>query len=141
MINKKSLGIEEISDTKLVIEYVPTGSLIPNEYNPNTHKAESFKQLLRSLALFGFTQPLVVDRESNRIIDGEHRWRGASVLEIKEVPVCFLSLSEERMRLATVLHNQARGTHSNNLMEDLRKELQRSGVDLDKEMLKGRESI
>jgi ParB-like chromosome segregation protein Spo0J len=138
MIKEKSLRVSGVNTNRLFIDYVPTLSIEPNEYNPNTHGNRSFDLLLRSICLFGFTQPNIVDKKTKKIIDGEHRWRCACVLDLPEVPVCFISLSPEKMRLATIMHNEARGKHSDVLIRDIEIELQKSGVNLDDELLKDR---
>jgi len=96
-------------DRRLSIEYVPTASLKPNEYNPNVHSADSFDLLTRSIAYFGFTQPIVVDSRTGEIVDGENRWRVAAVLSMPEVPVCFIDLSDGERQAASIMHNRARG--------------------------------
>ena len=95
MIKRKALLVKEISSKRLVIEYVNPLDLMPNEYNPNSHSTKSFDLLLRSLALFGFTQPIVVEKNTMTIVDGEHRWRASCVLDLEEVPVCFIDLTPE----------------------------------------------
>lgn len=115
----------------LKIIYVSILNIKPNDYNPNTHNADSFDGLLESMKLFGFTQPIVVDRNTMQIIDGEHRWRCASVLGIEMIPVCFLDLNDDQRRIATIIHNESRGKHnpkSRKLIED---HLASHGIDLD----------
>tara|TARA_Y100000310_G_scaffold149433_1_gene148772 strand:- start:516 stop:932 length:417 start_codon:yes stop_codon:yes gene_type:complete len=136
MINEKTLGIKKIVDRKLEIEYVPTLSLIPNSYNPNLHNMTSFNLLIKSICLFGFTQPIVVRNGTNEIIDGEHRWRVASVLEFEEVPVTFIDLSDEEMRLATIIHNKARGNEDQELIKRINKHLEKKNINLKEELLK-----
>jgi ParB/RepB/Spo0J family partition protein len=140
MINKKTLLIDKINETKLEIVYVPTLDIIPNEYNPNTHSTKSFDLLLRSIALFGFTQPIVVDRKTNIIIDGEHRWRSACVFEMEQVPVCFIDLDEEQRRIATIMHNEARGKHSVLAIKSINNYLLEKGINLDEELLRNHEN-
>ena len=111
-LNLKALKIAKVKQSILSIEYVPTLSLFPNEYNPNKHSVKSFNLLIKSVAIFGFTQPIVVRKGTNEIIDGEHRWRVASILELQEIPVTFIDLTDEEMRLATIIHNKARGTEA-----------------------------
>jgi ParB family chromosome partitioning protein len=140
MINKKSLGVKDINKRKLVIEYVDPVELMPNSYNPNSHSTQSFDLLLKSLAVFGFTQPIVVERNSMTIIDGEHRWRAACVLDLEEVPVCFVDLNEEEMRLSTIIHNQARGKHSKQCVEEIATYLGKKGIVLSEELFDNREN-
>lgn len=141
MFKDKSYGVKENrKDSVLTIEYVEGLSIKPNQYNPNTHSARSFDLLLRSIALFGFTQPIIAHRQTREIIDGEHRWRASCVLGIEKVPVCFIDLTEEEMRIATLMHNEARGKHSKKLRDKMGKFLETKGIELDQEMLKSREN-
>ena len=94
---------------RLEIVYVPVADIQPNPYNPNVHDAHSFDMLCRSIGYFGFTQPVVVDRGTQEIVDGENRWRVASILGLEEIPVCYIELTEDERRAATIIHNRARG--------------------------------
>lgn len=136
MINQKGWGIDKINTRKLVIEYVKITDLVPNTYNPNRHETVSFDMLIKSISMFGFTQPIVARKVTNEIIDGEHRWRAAAVLEIMEVPVCFIELTDEEMRIATIMHNAARGSEDKELMNKISTSLKEKGIDLDKTLLK-----
>ena len=110
-----------IEDMKpLVIEYVSVDDIMPNSYNPNTHTADSFDLLIKSLLYFGFTQPIVVNRETMEIVDGENRYRAACVIGYKCVPVCFVDFDEEKLRYATIMHNMARGHNNNEMMDRLK---------------------
>lgn len=95
----------------LQIEYVPTDSIKPNSYNPNRQKEREFELLCRSMEEDGFTQPIVVQRSSREIVDGEHRWRAARHFKMAEVPVVFVDMTDEQMKLSTLSHNRARGSH------------------------------
>lgn len=107
------------STKRLVIEYVPIEDIFPNGYNPNVHSIESFDLLIKSIAYFGFTQPIVVNRETMTIVDGENRYRAACVLEYEEIPVCFVEFDDEQLKYATIIHNRARGKESKELIDKL----------------------
>jgi ParB/RepB/Spo0J family partition protein len=110
-----------VEDMKpLVIEYVSVDDIMPNSYNPNTHSADSFDLLIKSLLYFGFTQPIVVNRETMEIVDGENRYRAACVIGYKVVPVCFVDFDEEKLRYATIMHNMARGHNNDEMMSRLK---------------------
>ena len=119
----------------LTLEYVDIDSIRPNDYNPNSHDTESFDLLLKSLDYFGFTQPIVVNKPTMQIIDGEHRFRAACVLGYSKVPVCFVEFDEVRMEYATIMHNQARGKWNQELMQKLLDNLSSSGSDYEKVLL------
>ena len=103
----------------LRIDYVKIEDIYPNDYNPNTHTADSFDLLIKSLLYFGFTQPIVVHRETMQIVDGENRYRAACVIGYKMVPVCFVDFDEEKLKYATIMHNMARGHNNDEMMKRL----------------------
>lgn len=113
---------------QLDVVYVPTNSILPNEYNPNRQNDHDFQLLMRSMEEDGFTQPIIVHRESNRIVDGEHRWRAAHKLELAEVPVVFVDMTEEQMRISTLRHNRARGSEDLDLAASVLRDLQKLGA-------------
>lgn len=114
---KDNLSVEQMKP--LQIDYVKVDELFPNDYNPNTHDTESFDLLIKSLLYFGFTQPIVVHRDSMRIVDGENRYRAACVIGYEMVPVCFVDYDEEKLKYATIMHNMARGHNNEEMMSRL----------------------
>lgn len=94
----------------LKVEYVSVTSIYPNPYNPNRQSDREFELLLKSMEEDGFTQPVVVQRKDNSIVDGEHRWRAANRLGMKELPVVFVDMTPAQMRVSTLRHNRARGS-------------------------------
>lgn len=127
-----------IKMSRIQIEYVDPADLSPNSYNPNVHQANTFDGLLDSIKRWGFTQPVVADRKTREIIDGEHRWRCSFVLGFAEIPVVFLDLPELEMRLATIAHNEARGQHCPQLRKQIEMEFAEAGFDMDKTLKKDR---
>ena len=93
-MNKQSFKIQTVE--------VPINDLIPADYNPRKHDAETAKQLKRSITKHGFLEPIIVNSAPNRkniIIGGHFRWEIAKELGYKTVPVVFVSISEiERER-------------------------------------------
>lgn len=115
---KDNIEVEQIKP--LQIDYVRVDDIYPNDYNPNTHDADSFDLLIKSLLYFGFTQPIVVNRPTMQIVDGENRYRAACVIGYEMVPVCFVDFNEEKLRYATIMHNVARGHNNNEMMTKLK---------------------
>jgi|1_EtaG_2_1085319.scaffolds.fasta_scaffold192257_1 ParB-like chromosome segregation protein Spo0J len=124
---------------QLKIEYIDPLELSPNSYNPNLHDTTTFDMLLGSLKYFGFTQPVVANKDTTEIIDGEHRWRCACILEMEKIPVVWLSLTPEQMRVATIIHNRARGKEDGELVYDIEQQVDGSkGTDYYDLLLKDR---
>lgn len=131
---------------RLVITYIPTGDIKPNSYNPNRQDPHQFELLLKSITEDGFTQPIVVLKvtEQNKsdkafaggqyvvgdtvVVDGEHRWRAAQHLGMKEVPVVYTDMTPEQMRIATLRHNRARGDEDLELTAQVLKDLRELGA-------------
>ena len=136
---KDNMEVEVMKPLK--IEYVPVDELYPNDYNPNTHSADSFDLLIKSLLYFGFTQPIVVHRETNTIVDGENRFRAASIIGYKMVPVCYVDFDEEKLKYATIMHNMARGHNNDEMMNRLKNYLDEKFDDsVDKVLLTNRKT-
>jgi len=97
----------------------------------------------------------VCQRATREFVDGEHRWTAAIVhyhlrknkLEISnehcreardqrfeiidpalEIPVVFVEMSVEQMRIATLRHNKARGSHDIELEAQVLRDLQKLGA-------------
>lgn len=113
---------------RLKVEYVDVNSIKPNEYNPNRQSDHDFKLLLRSIQEDGFTQPVVVQRVSREIVDGEHRWRAGRELGLTQVPVVFVDMTAEQMRISTLRHNRARGSEDHDLSTQLLRDLRELGA-------------
>lgn len=108
---------------KLEVAYVTVDFIKPNPYNPNRQSEHDFTLLCRSIATDGFTQPVIVNRTTNEIVDGEHRWRACKALGFEEIPVVLTDMTAEQMRISTLRHNRARGKENTDLVVELYKEL------------------
>lgn len=122
-LNKKANKLE-----RLVVEYVEPAELKPNSYNPNRQNERDFELLIKSITEDGFTQPIVAIREGKVIVDGEHRWRAAQKLGYVKVPVVFVDMTPEQMRVATLRHNRARGSEDLSLSIEVLRDLQELGA-------------
>ena len=112
----------------LKIEYVPIDSIKPNSYNPNRQEEREFELLKRSITDDGFTQPIIVQRATNEIVDGEHRWRAGRALGMELVPVVYTDMTAEQMRISTLRHNRARGSEDVELGAQLLRDLRELGA-------------
>ena len=131
-VDKKNNSLE-----RLEIVYAPLTQIKPNDYNPNRQSDADFDLLLRSITEDGFTQPIVAVRTEDAelakqypytIVDGEHRWRAASHLGMKEVPLAVVPMTLEQARIATLRHNRARGSEDIELATEVLRDLERLGA-------------
>lgn len=113
---------------RLVIEYAAIDSIKPNGYNPNRQSEKEFAMLQESMQTDGFTQPIIVQRASREIVDGEHRWRAARAKGLETVPIVLVDMTEEQMRISTLRHNRARGSEDLELSTQVLKDLRELGA-------------
>jgi len=104
------------------------GNLKANTYNPNIQSEADFDLLIRSITEDGFTQPIVARESTHEIVDGEHRWRAARKMGMKAVPVVFVNMSDEQMRISTLRHNRARGSEDVDLGAKVLRDLRELGA-------------
>jgi DNA modification methylase len=71
--------------SKAELEYLPTSELRPWRRNARTHSRKQVRQIADSIHRFGFTNPVLVDRE-NSILAGHGRVAAAELLAMSEVP-------------------------------------------------------
>jgi ParB/RepB/Spo0J family partition protein len=122
------IAIKQGALERLRIEYVPIDSIKPNPYNPNRQAEKEFEMLRDSMREDGFTQPIVVQRASNEIVDGEHRWRAGRAEGLETVPVVFVDMTPEQMRVSTLRHNRARGAEDQDLSAQVLRDLRELGA-------------
>ncbi len=125
---KGRAAVRALTLEHLAVEYVPIDSIYPNDYNPNRQDEGDFELLCRSIEEDGFTTAVLCQRKTRKIIDGEHRWRAAHVLGMTEIPVVFTDMTAEQMRVSTIRHNRARGTHDAELEAKVLRDLQQLGA-------------
>ena len=81
------------------IQYVPIADLQFADYNPRAATKKEATELKKSLERFGFVEPVVVNSDPTRkniIIGGHFRVRTAKDLGLKEVPVHYIKISDEK---------------------------------------------
>jgi len=92
--------------TALSIVYQRVGELKKYEKNSRTHSAEQIKQIERSINEFGFTNPILVD-ENSEIIAGHGRLEAAKNLKLEMVPTITLEgLTQEQKKAYVIADNQ-----------------------------------
>lgn len=81
--------------------------LNPYANNPRTHSDEQIEQLMASMREFGFTNPILADRDTKEVIAGHGRLLAARKLGLRQVPVIFLAhLNETKRRKLIIADNQ-----------------------------------
>jgi len=90
----------------LQVLYQKIEQLKPYDRNARTHTDRQIKQIAESIRVFGFVNPVLVDR-NNRVIAGHGRVEAARLLGMTEVPTIRLEdLSEEQIRAYVLTDNK-----------------------------------
>lgn len=108
----------------LSIELVPIDELLPDPANPRRISDRELEALTRSLREYGFVQPILARRETKTVIGGHQRLLAARRLGLKEVPVIWLDISQERARALNVALNKISGEFDKELLARLLADLQ-----------------
>jgi hypothetical protein len=113
-----------------ILEFVtlPIDSILPNKYNPNRQSDHEFELLCRSIEEDGFTQPVLVQKDTMTIVDGEHRYRAMKALGYTEIPCALTDMPLEQAMVATLRHNRARGSEDIQKVADIFKDLKTQGA-------------
>lgn len=86
----------------LAIQMRAIASLVPHKTNPRTHSAKQIKQIARSIATFGMTNPVLIDADDG-VLAGHGRIEALKLLGQSEVPVIRLSHLNEAQRRAYII--------------------------------------
>lgn len=121
----------DIHSFKLHIQYILLAKLVSNPQNARIHSKKQLKQIARSMKLFGFLMPILVDQYYN-IIAGHGRLEAAKLLGWAEVPVIMIEhLTDAQAKAFAIADNRLNenSTWDETLLAETLKEL--SGLNLD----------
>lgn len=91
---------------ELNIVYKPIKELKPYKKNAKKHSKEQVEQIANSIKEFGFTQPVIIDK-NNSVVAGHGRMLGAKKAGLKQVPtVCLEDLTEEQIKAYRLVDNK-----------------------------------
>jgi hypothetical protein len=62
------------------------------------------------------------------IVDGEHRWRAMNQMGFKTIPVVFVDMTDQQMKISTIRHNRARGSEDVELSIQVLRDLRELGA-------------
>lgn len=106
---------------------VEINSLRPNTFNTNHVSPENEEKLVNSLKRFGVYKPIICREAPDQmleIVGGEHRWRAAKKIGLKEVPIVNLGIiSDEKARQLMLTDNGRYGEDDPLALAELLKEL------------------
>ena len=91
---------------ELLVVNQPTDNLSAFPRNARTHTKQQIRQIADSIQTFGFTNPILVDKQ-NIIIAGHGRLRAAKLLGMSLVPtICLENLTEDQVRAYILADNK-----------------------------------
>lgn len=105
MVNSKELQ-NRTDGRGLSVCHQALASLKPYPRNARTHSKHQIRQIAASIKEFGFTNPVLIDRE-NTIVAGHGRVEAAKLLGITEVPAIRLEgLTPDQIRAYIIADNR-----------------------------------
>lgn len=90
---------------KAAAVYADPSSLVPWDQNPRDNDG-AVAGVVASIREYGFGAPIVARAADRMIIGGHTRWKAATQLGLKEVPVRFLDISEEKAKALALADNR-----------------------------------
>lgn len=87
------------------VKVMPIETLVMWDKNPRKH-AEDIDALVKSIKGFGWTNPILVQRGTNRIVAGHGRLMAAKKLGLRDVPVMVMDFSDTEADDYTVADNR-----------------------------------
>lgn len=115
------------------VELISIDELKPFERNPKIHSEEQIKKLVKSIEEFGWTNPVLVLRDSMMVIAGHARLEAAQRLNIREIPAILLDLPYEKAIAYNVADNRLAelAEWDNETLAGLLDEIKSFGLDLE----------
>ena len=107
------------TSSALIVEQLPITALHPDPGNPRRIEEDELAALTRSIATFGFVDPVLARRADRRVIAGHQRIIAARRAGLTTVPVILLDLTAEDARLLNVALNQIGGEWDADLLARL----------------------
>lgn len=114
------------------VEKVEISKLKPWDRNPRKHAAE-LALVVKSIEHYGWTNPILVQRGTDRVIAGHGRIEAAKALGMAEVPVIYLDLNDQDADAYTIADNQLAllSEWDRVVLKDLLEELDTGDFDMD----------
>ncbi len=100
------------------------------EYNPREITEHDFEALKNAIKEFGIVDPIIVNKPTNEIVGGHMRVRAAKELGIIEVPVYYVDLPDEKVKVLNLALNRIQGRWSREKLETMLFELSQKEIDM-----------
>lgn len=101
----------KVEDVTKLIKNINVDQIVPDSANPNEMTEDEMDRLAKSLDVYGFLYPVIIDK-NNKIIDGHHRFFIYQRKGLKQVPCITMEFkSESERRLLRQSLNKIHGVH------------------------------
>ncbi|MEM4139080.1 MAG: ParB N-terminal domain-containing protein [Sulfolobaceae archaeon] len=60
---------------------------------------DNLEKILNIIKISNSFKPIIVDYNSNVIIDGHHRWFASRLLKLKRIPVIYIDYTDSRIKV------------------------------------------
>lgn len=98
--------LAETTSGRLAIVYLPIAELKLDPKNPRTHSPKQIRQIARSIEIFGFCVPVLIDAH-RKVIAGHGRIAAGQLMGLKEIPTIRLDhLTEAQVRALMIADNR-----------------------------------
>lgn len=117
-------GVEATADD-VQYELVPITDLIPHPGNARRGNVEAIADSIRE---HGFYGGIIVQRSTNRIIVGNHRWQAAKEVGLDAIPVHYLDVDDAEAARILLVDNRSSdlATYDDSALAELLKDLDES---------------
>lgn len=88
-----------------------------DEKNPNKMTASQLEVLKRNIEKYGFLVPVILNKDYI-VIDGEHRYKAAEELGMKEIKAIVLDVNDVDKSVIRQVMNKLKGSHDYKLDQD-----------------------
>ena len=114
--------------SKITITDMDVTKLYSNEWNTNVVTPENEERIRESIKRFGMFRPIIARQKGDttgfEILGGEHRWKVATSMGFKTIPVINLGvIDDKRAKEISLVDNGRYGEDDTLMLADLLKEL------------------
>src|SRR5688572_11356231 len=103
---KAGVTIDGNGGRRIEVVYRPVTELTPDPQNARLHSKKQIQQIARSIEVFGFNVPVLIDGQS-QIVAGHGRVMACHMLGVQEVPtICLTHLSEAQAKAFMIADNR-----------------------------------
>ena len=99
-------NLQDIQISGKTVEMLAIGMIKPYSKNPRVHNAKQIEKIKNSIMQFGFTAPILVDKENN-IVAGHARYEAMKMLNAVQIPTIQLeNLTPEQIKAYRIADNR-----------------------------------